>query len=126
MMGGSDRMRAVLIEVQASMRGKLRWKPPFPLLPIDHVEVPRQHIDVELSSAHQQGMKKFSQTVWKSVGFPVDQHPNPAVKIPAEDHDAVTSIDRCGAKGVKVGISVDEKRGALGAFHPPTIATGRE
>src|SRR6478672_6472602 len=49
MMGGPDRMR-----------GELRREPPFPLLPVNHVEVPREDIDMELSSPDQQRMEEFA------------------------------------------------------------------
>lgn len=60
MMRGTDRMRAVLVEMQPSVRRELRRKPPLPLLPVDHVEIPRQNVDMQLSPPDQQRMEEFA------------------------------------------------------------------
>ena len=116
-------MCAVLVEMETPMCGKLRRQPPFPFLPVDHVKVPGQHMDVKMASSHQECMEKFTETVRISVRFPIDQHADPAVEIPAEDDDAVVSLDRGCAKCLEIGISIDEKRRPLCANDAPTVAS---
>ena len=91
-------MCAVLVEMETPMCGKLRRQPPFPFLPVDHVKVPGQHMDMQVASSHQECMEKFTETIRIPVRFTIDQHADPAVEIPAEDDDAVVSLDRGSAK----------------------------
>ena len=79
-----------------------------------------------MPSSYEQGMEEFAKASRKPVGLAIDQHIDPAVKIPAEDQDAMAGLNRRCAEGTKVGISVNEERPALGPFHPPAISTDDE
>src|SRR4029079_6800793 len=119
-------MCAVLVEMETPMCGELRRQPPFPFLPVDHVKVPGQHMDMQVASSHQECMEKFTETIRIPVRFTIDRHADPAVEIPAEDDDAVVSLDRGSAKRPEIGIAVDEKRSPLCAVDAPTVASDHE
>ncbi|HZL93489.1 MAG TPA: hypothetical protein VFB99_07595, partial [Vicinamibacterales bacterium] len=119
----AHRMGTVLVEMESAMRGELRGKPPFPLLPVNHVEVPGQHIDLQMSPSNQQRMEEFAQPVGKPVRVSVDQHADPTVEIPAKNDDVMAGLDCSGAERPEIGIPVDEKRCTLGVLDSPTIAS---
>src|SRR5690242_9887950 len=104
MMRRADGMGAVFVKMQPPMCGKFGWKPPFTLLPVNHVEVPRQYVDVQVSPADQQRVEEFPEAVWEAVRLAVDQHSDPAVEIPAEDEDAMTGLNRGGAECPEIGL----------------------
>jgi len=117
----SDRMHAVFVEVQAPMGGKLRGKPPFPLLPINHVEVPRQDVNVEAASANQQVVEKRTETVGEAVRFTVHPKADTTVEIPTDDEDRVAGANGGRAKRREVRVSVNEKRDAGSVFDSPAV-----
>jgi hypothetical protein len=66
-------------------------------------------MDVQLSSSHQESMEEFTQPVWETIGFPVNQHVDPAVEIPTEDDDVMAGVNGRGTERPEVVVAVNQK-----------------
>lgn len=119
-------MRAVSKKMKATVRRQLGGKPPFPLAPIDHVEVPCQHVHTELLSPRQEMVEKLAQAIRELVGLAVGKHADSAVEIPSEDQDAMACVHRRLTEGGKIRRAVDEEGHPVGLFDFPTVATDIE
>jgi hypothetical protein len=126
MVRSAERMRGVFQEVQPPVRGQFGRQPPLALLPIDHMEIPGEHVDAQRAPPDQQAVQELAESVGPAVRCAVDQQPNAAVEVPPHDDDRLAGLLRRLAEGVEIGVAVDEECGPLGSFDAPAVAPGPE
>jgi hypothetical protein len=81
---------------------------------------------MQISPSNEEIVEEFTKTVRKAVRLTINQHADPAVEVPAKDHDLMTRLNRGRTEGAKIRLSVDQERCSVSAFHLPAIASDFE
>src|SRR5687767_8905329 len=113
MMAGADGVLAVEAELQPAMRGllKLASLKQFPLVGIDHAEIPGEDVDPQAGMFDAQLVQERQKLHLAAVAFGIraPQQPDIAVESPAGDQDIALRLPRGVVKSEIIVAAIDEQ-----------------
>ena len=128
MMRRADRMAVVEAEGKAAVRAPVELvdRQPLAFHRVEHREVPRQHVAVQVGLAGDHRIEEFAERLGQPVVCAIGNEAHPAVDIPTEDQDRAAGAAQRRTYGAEVLLAIDEKCQAFRALDAPAVASGSE